>query len=390
MFWPLCAILAAAPLTAHWGRSPSPSDRSLGYHWDMEALLPAALLAGIAVAALTPLAGWLARRLGAVDRPGGRRIHKKITPRMGGVAVIAGFFAVFWLLLPELEPHFKSKQLLGFALASLLLLIAGVIDDKRGLPPWVQLSTHIAAGLALVGVGMGIEEVTNPFGGKLVLDQLQFAVPLGGVDYHLTLPADLLTVAWVVLVINSINWLDGLDGLASGVGAISAFVIALLSLSLAVNQPHVALLAMILVGSLVGFLAYNFHPAKIFLGTAGSTFIGFTIATLAVISGGKIATAILVLGFPILDAMSIILRRRLTNKPVWQADTTHLHHLLLARGFSVRDTVLTIYALTAAFGGLALLAGTTQGKATAFIVLVVLVVGFLVWLSRPRTSVPSE
>lgn len=355
----------------------------------MEQILPAAFLALVIVAVLTPGVAWLARRVGAVDAPGGRRVHARITPRMGGLAVILGFFAVFWLLLPELEPNFKAKQLLGFALASLILLVAGLIDDKRGLPAWVQLMTHVGAGLTLVVVGMGIEEITNPFGGKLALDQLQIPFNLSGVEYHLTLPADLLTVAWVVLVINAINWLDGLDGLATGVGIISAFTIALLSLSAGVNQPHVALLAMILVGALGGFLLHNFHPAKVFLGTAGSTFIGFAIATLGIISGGKIATAVLVLGFPILDAMTIIIRRGLTSKAIWEADTTHLHHLLLARGFSVREAVLFIYGVSATFGGLALVAGTTSGKVVAFVALALLMVGVLTWLARPARAPAS-
>lgn len=350
---------------------------------DMDSLLLAGLLsAGVAVL-LTPVVITAARRFGIVDRPGGRRIHALITPRLGGVAVLASFFIVFLLFLPELSPHFKPKQLLGFSLAALLLLIVGIADDVRGIRPSLQLASHAAAGTILVLVGMGIEEVSNPFGGKLALDQLNVAVPIGGVDHFLTLPADLLTIAWVVLVINAVNWLDGLDGLATGVGGISAIALALLSVSAVVGQDHVALLALILAGALAGFLVFNFQPAKIFLGTVGSTFVGFTIATLAIISGGKVATALLVLGFPILDALTIILRRFRTHGKFWQADTTHLHHRLLARGFSVRQSVLIVYALTASFGALALLGGTTKSKALAFGGLVLVMLAVLAWLARP-------
>lgn len=355
----------------------------------MHALLIPTLLAFLAAIVLTPLAAAMARRFGIVDIPGGRRIHPAVTPRLGGLAVIASFFLVLLIYLPRITPHFRASQIPVFALASLLLLLVGLLDDRRGVAPGWQLLSHVIAALALVSVGMGIEEISNPFGGKLALDQIQLTIP--GIDpiHHLRLPADLITVGWVVLVVNAINWLDGLDGLATGVGGISAVTIALLSLTVAVNQPHVALLAMILTGSLAGFLVYNFQPAKVFLGTTGSTFIGFTIATLAIISGGKVATAVLVLGFPILDALAIIVRRSVTTRAPWKADATHLHHQLLARGFSVRRTVLFIYALCAAFGGLALMAGTTQYKVYAFLLLAVMMVGLLVWLARgPKPAKP--
>lgn len=350
-----------------------------------EFVLPALLTFLIAVVVTPPVARF-ATSLGIVDRPGGRRIHKKITPRLGGLAVVIAFFAVFAFFVPDLEPHFKSNQLLVFALASALLVGVGFLDDRRGVPAGWQLASHVTVALALVAVGMGIEEVTNPFGGKLALDQWQLPVPgLSGHDVQL--PADLLTVAWVVLVINAVNWLDGLDGLASGVGLISAATIALLSVSAVVNQPHVATLALLLVGSLAGFLLYNFHPARIFLGTIGSTFVGFTIATLAIISGGKIATALLVLGFPILDTLAVLVRRAALGVPLWKPDAKHLHHLLLARGLSVRRTVVTLYALSAAFGGLALLVGTTGYKLLAFLLLAAMMGGILSWLATtPKTA----
>lgn len=339
-----------------------------GFHAKMEAMetLWPALASLLVVLVLTPVVAMVARHYGIVDAPGGRRIHAVITPRLGGVAVIVAFFAGLAVAWPDVAPNFRPGQLAGFTAAAVLLLIVGVIDDRRGVPPVWQLASHVAVALILVGVGMGIDEISSPFGGKIPLNGLEIGIPaMPGKDIQL--PADLLTVAWVVLVINAVNWLDGLDGLASGVGAISAVTIALLSVSMVVDQPHVAVLAMLLAASLIGFLAFNFNPARIFLGTAGSTFIGFTLATLAIISGGKIATAILVLGFPILDALAVIIRRTAGGGLPWQADATHLHHRLLGRGWSVRKTVLTIYAISAGFGGLALLAGTTGYKALALL-----------------------
>ncbi|HEY8108940.1 MAG TPA: MraY family glycosyltransferase [Patescibacteria group bacterium] len=349
----------------------------------MAILTYAFLLTFAAAAALTPWVGRFALKSGIVDHPGGRRIHRKVTPRLGGAAVMAAFFIGFLVFLPQLSPNFRPGQLLIFSLTALFLLAVGFVDDKRGLPPAVQLLSHAVAGVSLAAAGMAIEEVTNPFGGKVALDQLQVAMPFDAGGRMLNLPADLITVVWVVLVINAVNWLDGLDGLAAGVGGIAAVTVALLSLSAVVGQPHVALLALLLAGSIGGFLVYNFHPAKIFLGTVGSTFIGYVLATLAVISGGKIATAFLVLGFPILDATTIILRRIATGAPPWKPDTRHLHHLLLKRGFSVRKTVLFLYGVSAVFGLTALIAGTTGRKVLMAAVLAVMLAALLVWLARP-------
>jgi UDP-GlcNAc:undecaprenyl-phosphate/decaprenyl-phosphate GlcNAc-1-phosphate transferase len=348
----------------------------------VDTLLYAFLLTFSVAAALTPWIGRFAISHGIVDRPGGRRIHRTVTPRLGGAAVLAAFFAGFVFFLPQLSPNFLSGQLLIFTLTAAFLLLVGYLDDKRGLPPWVQLLSHVVAGISLAAAGMGIEEVTNPFGGKISLDQLQLVVPFTG-GSMLNLPADLITVLWVVLVINAVNWLDGLDGLAAGVGGIAATTIALLSLSAVVDQPHVALLALLLAGSIAGFLIYNFHPAKIFLGTVGSTFVGYVLATLAVISGGKIATAFLVLGFPILDATTIILRRLAVGAPPWKPDTRHLHHLLLRRGFSIRKTVLFLYGISAVFGLTALVAGTTGQKVLMAAILAAMLGLLLAWLARP-------
>lgn len=346
----------------------------------------AALLSATVTILATPLVIILAKRLGIVDRPGGRRIHSAVTPRLGGLAVLVGFFAAMAVYLPSISPHFRPGQLGAFAIAAAILLAVGLIDDKWGVSPVIQLLSQVAVGAILVAVGMGIEQVTNPLGGIIDLHQWQVVIPGFEEGRYLQLPADLLTIAWVVLVINAFNWLDGLDGLATGIGAISAVTIALLSLSVVVDQPHVALLALILAGAAAGFLPYNFDPAKIFLGTVGSTFIGFTLATLAIISGGKVATALLVLGFPIIDALSIVVRRTASGALPWQADNRHLHHLLLKRGYSVRKTVLSLYGVSAIFGALALLAGTTGNKALAFILLAVLMTTILVWLGRTRNS----
>lgn len=357
----------------------------------MSQILVAFLIALVVSLILTPLIRMAAFKWGVIDQPGGRRIHTLPTPRLGGVAVMAAFFIAFLILLPELAPNFKPKQLAGFSLAALVLLLVGIWDDKRGVSAPLQLASHVFCGAVLVAVGMGIDEITNPFSGdKFGLDWLTLTQAINGVDYHLNFPADLITVVWVVLVINALNWIDGLDGLASGVGGIGAITIALLALSPIVAQDHVAIFAALLAGALGGFLFFNWHPAKIFLGTVGSTFIGFTLATLAIISGGKVATALLVLGFPILDALAVILKRRLHGARAATPDNRHLHHLLLARGFSVRQAAGFIYALCASFGALALLTQTTRQKLIAFSVLVLLLLIVFIWLARPTQKGASR
>jgi UDP-GlcNAc:undecaprenyl-phosphate GlcNAc-1-phosphate transferase len=311
------------------------------------------LLAFAAAAALTPWVKRLAFRIGAVDYPGeARRIHTKPMARLGGVAIYLAFMAVTLAVFPF------SRQLWGLLGGITVLVIVGALDDRKSLSPWVKLFWQIvAAGIALCG-GIGIFSITNPFGGVITLDQGRFALTVLGVHFHITPLANALSLLWMVGVINTINFLDGLDGLATGVSGIAAFIMFLLCISPRVNQPQVALLALILAGSAFGFLPFNFNPASIFLGDSGSQFMGLALAMLAIYSGAKLATASLVLGFTIIDGLWTVLRRLYRHVSPFKADRKHFHHLLLDVGFSQRQAVLLMYLIAIAFGTVALLVGS--------------------------------
>jgi UDP-GlcNAc:undecaprenyl-phosphate GlcNAc-1-phosphate transferase len=291
----------------------------------------------------------LALAAGAIDAPGdARRIHKAATPLWGGIAIYAGFVAVLLVSLPH--DHYVWSMLAG----ATLLLAVGLWDDRFGIRPGIKLLWQLLAAVILIANGVGIDFITSPFGGVLHLDNPAIAVPINHVTHHFRLLSDGFTIFWVVGMVNTINFLDGLDGLAAGVSGISAVIIAALSVGLAVDQPQTATLALGLAGAAAGFLPRNFYPAKIFMGDSGSMFLGFVLGVLAILSGSKVATAVLVLGFPILDVAWAIVRRRRRGVSPFTADREHLHHLLLEVGFSQRTAVLTMYSLTGLFGLLAL------------------------------------
>ncbi|WP_027717641.1 glycosyltransferase family 4 protein [Desulfovirgula thermocuniculi] len=302
-------------------------------------------LAGLVVAAgvsylATPWVRRVAFRLGAVDRPDARKVHREPMPRLGGVAVYAAFVAAVIVAVP------KSLEVLGLLLGLTLVTLVGVADDVRGLSPRLKLAGQVVSALALLPFGIEIYFVTNPLNGHLV--------DLG----WLGLP---LTVFWVVAVTNAVNLIDGLDGLAGGVSLIAALTMAAVGFVQwkffgAADQQEVILLALLLAAALLGFLRHNFHPASIFLGDAGSMLLGYALAAMAVMGLTKSVTAVavvlplLILGIPLLDTFMAILRRYFNRRPIFAPDKEHLHHQLLALGLSHRQAVLTIYGVSALLG----------------------------------------
>lgn len=312
---------------------------------------------------LTPLAIQLALRTGAIDRPGARRIHTALTPRLGGLPI---FFA-FWgavgisLIYPRTDPH-ESLRLLGLFVGSILLFILGAYDDHRELKSTPQLIVQVIAAAIVVASGVLIDEIPNPFGGALHLE-MWFAI--------------LFTLFWLAGMINTINWLDGIDGLASGVAVIAGLVMFVHTFRL--QQHSIALLALALIGTVAGFLIFNFYPARIFMGSAGANVLGFALGVLAIIGGAKVATVLLVLWIPILDVAWQIYNRLRTGKSPFAADRGHLHHRLLDLGLSQRAIVLLYYALTALLGALALV---LPGGVYKLIALVVIGLGALMVLVK--------
>ncbi|MEG1998157.1 MAG: MraY family glycosyltransferase [Clostridiales bacterium] len=305
---------------------------------------------------LTPVAKWLAPKIGAVDAPNERKVHSSLMPRMGGVAIFAAF-AVGAFLVGGF-----NKAVVGLVLSSGLVMLVGLVDDIKNISPKTKLLGQLIAAIIFVSFGGYVKFMTNPFGGNIMF-----------LDYW-GIP---LTILWLMGISNAINLIDGLDGLAAGVSAISAITMATVSFSRGYYVP--AGLAFVLAMSLLGFLKYNFSPAQIFMGDSGSLFLGFVLGALAIMGFSKGATVIslfipiLILGIPIFDTMFAIVRRYNNHVPIFQADKGHLHHCLLALGLSHKQTVLIIYAITLFMGLCAILLTVISSRQAVLIIVVILV-----------------
>ncbi|MCA9388560.1 undecaprenyl/decaprenyl-phosphate alpha-N-acetylglucosaminyl 1-phosphate transferase [Candidatus Berkelbacteria bacterium] len=345
----------------------------------LELLLYGLIAFGLSLVATPLLKRFLVTKKIGLAVPRSRDTHQNALPRLGGLVVFFSFALVILGALvfnPESLKFVEQRvlifdlNLLGVLLGALILVLVGVYDDVRDLNPLSKLLWQIAAAFLVVAFGVKIFWVTNPFGG---------IITLGNWTY-------LIVPLWLLLMINVMNWFDGLDGLAGGLSVIASIAIIFLALDPVVDQPATAMLAAILAGSVLGFLPYNWNPAKIFLGDTGSMFLGFMMGVFAIISGAKFATALLVLGIPVLDAIWVIARRALAGQSIMKADKKHLHHRFLEAGFSVRQTVIILYALAGAFGLVALATGT-RGKIISIGVLVVVMVimgSMLVLKARSR------
>lgn len=332
------------------------------------------LVALVATFALTvllvPLVKKMAFAVGAVDEPqkATRKIHTKVTARGGGIAIYVAFVITTLILVPE-----HNLQYWGMLVAATAVLIVGFIDDIHSQNPWVKLAVQIgAAVVAFSFFGIRIEAVSNPFGQSFLFVDPNLVFHIFSHAVSINLMALVLTTVWLVGMTNTMNFVDGLDGLSGGIAAIAAVVMFFLALNPEVHQLQTATVSIALAGGCLGYLVYNFHPAKIFNGDSGAYFLGMTLGIIAIFSGAKLATAALVLGIPIIDAVWAALRRILTGRSPFSADRGHLHHLLLDVGFTQRQAVLFIYALCIVFGVIALIASPGQ-KIVAIFALVVIV-----------------
>lgn len=335
----------------------------------------------------------------ALPEPRERDVHTDPVPRLGGVALFIAFLVttLFWnIYRPESFAAFNfpfsilnfsiDKRLLGILLGSLVIVIVMAIDDIKGLRPSTKLFWQIVAGLVVIASGVGIDYFRLPLIGDIRLDSIQIPIHIAGVVYHFTLFADLFLLLWLVLLMNALNFLDGLDGLATGISWVAALSIVVLSMTAAVNQPATALLALILFGAISGFVPWNWHKAKMFLGDSGSIFLGFILGVLSVIAGSKVATLGLVLGLPILDSLVVIINRIWHGQnPFTTADQTHLHHRLIKAGIAVPQAVLYYVSLSALFGILALVSNTLIKGLVLLCILAGLVLIYLVL--RPKNKV---
>jgi UDP-GlcNAc:undecaprenyl-phosphate GlcNAc-1-phosphate transferase len=295
------------------------------------------LAAAVLALVFTPASKRLAYRIGAVDKPDGRRIHTSPVPRLGGVAM----YAAFWLIALPLA--WENNVARGLFCGSTILLMTGIRDDARGLSALPKLLCQICAAAVPFAFGLKVEQIVLP--GSVT-------VPLGVWGY-------LFALIWIVGLINTVNLCDGMDGLAAGICCMAALILAWSAYR--IDQLTAAALMLTLAGVALGFLFYNFHPASVFMGDSGAMFLGYILGGVSLMGTLKTTTVIslffplLVLGVPLIDISFAVLRRALTGKPIAAADKGHLHHRLLDAGCSQRQAVVVLYALSFLFCAAAVL-----------------------------------
>lgn len=340
------------------------------------------ILAFVVTFVTTPYTIKIAKKVGAVDIPKDeRRMHKKSMPKFGGPAVIIGFLvsAIYLLIVLSLEHSINlfnvdqyGKKLLGFLLGILVIAAFCIVDDIKTIKPITKLIGQLLGAIIVVASGIRIEGITLPF----------FNFP----EIH-QITSIIITLIWIIIVTNAINLIDGLDGLSSGISVISAVSLMIIFVLNGSSMVSVILITA-LAGALVGFLPFNFAPAKTFIGDTGSNFLGFALAIISILGSAKTYTAavivlpLIVLGLPIFDTMMAIIRRIIKGKSlkaVFKADKGHLHHRIVARGFSQKQAVLILYGISAIFGIFAVIltdSGIWKALSFLLIVIVAIAVGY--------------
>lgn len=342
------------------------------------------LLAFITAFMMTPYSIKLARKVGAVDIPkDNRRMHHKPMPKLGGIAVIVGFIISLTYLLITLSIEDANKlnllgsenyafKLLGYFLGIVVLGITCFIDDVKTIKPLTKLSGQLLAAIIVVSFGLRLGDFNLPFFNSIQMSE-NFSI--------------VLTIIWIVGITNAINLMDGLDGLSSGISMISCLSLLLI---FALNDSPLIAIIMItaLAGALIGFLPFNFNPAKTFIGDTGSNFLGFTLSVVSILGVAKTYTAVvivlpvIVLGLPIFDTLCAIVRRLFKGKSlkaVFQPDKGHLHHKIVSKGFSQKQAVYILYGISATFGMFAVIlfdSGIWKAISFALMVIAVIALGY--------------
>lgn len=314
------------------------------------------------------------KHLGILDYPGKRdhpaKLHIAPVPRGGGIPIFTALVLGSFFFLPW-------GPTTAILLGALLLVFIGILDDRRAISPAVRFVFNVAASLAVVSGGVIINFVTNPFGGIIDLTQLSF-LPF--------LPI-LVTIVWLVFMTNIVSWSSGVDGQLSGFVPIAAAVIGALSLRFAqdLTQVPVALLSAIIAGSFLGLLYFSSYPQRIMPGYSGGALGGFLLGVLSILSGAKVATAIIVLGLPVMDALFVIARRIVTGHSPFLPDAGHFHHRLLGAGLT-RAQIAILYWFLSAMLGLLVLHLNSQAKFYTILMIGALLGGVIVWLSFWKSS----
>jgi UDP-GlcNAc:undecaprenyl-phosphate GlcNAc-1-phosphate transferase len=333
--------------------------------------------AALVTLALMPIARRIGERLGLTAHPGGRRVHREAVSTAGGIAILGGFLAALGVAtLAETYLGWGGGLLdeAGDVLAVLagiaVVFATGLLDDVFELGAGQKLVGQLAGAAIVIVWGPRVDFIGNPFGGLVFLGLLGIPV----------------TLVWILGFTNIINLIDGLDGLAGGVTAIAAATFLVIAVQ--TNQPAAAVTAAAIVGACLGFLRFNFHPASVFMGDSGALFLGFALASIALLGVMKsiaaitLAVPLMIIGVPIFDTFTSIVRRIRHGRPVHEADAGHIHHRLLGRGFNQRQTVLIIYAwsIALAVGGYSMRWVPLFVKLGTFVVLAVLSALMAYWL----------
>ncbi|KHF39603.1 glycosyltransferase family 4 protein [Halalkalibacter okhensis] len=318
------------------------------------------LICFLATVIITPFIKRFAIKIGAVDNPNYRKVHQKVMPRLGGLAIYIGFLIGFVILQPD------SPYVIPIIIGSFIIILTGVLDDLMELSAKWKLAGQIIAAVVVILGDVRVEYINLPFNGELHLGW--FSIPL--------------TLLWIIGVTNAINLIDGLDGLAAGVSSIVLITIS--SLAIFMGDVFVASLGVMLLGSTLGFLIFNFNPAKIFMGDTGALFLGYMISVIALL-GFKNVTVfsliipVIILAVPISDTLFAIVRRFVNKQPLSAPDKSHLHHCLLRLGLSHKQTVLVIYAITAFFSvGAVMLTMSTLWISVMIMCVLIIAIEFIV------------
>lgn len=340
------------------------------------------LLAFITSFVITPYTMRLAHKVGAIDFPGERKIHNKPIPRLGGLAIISGFLlsVLYLLFILSIEKTISlvgtenyGIELMGFFLGIIILGITCFIDDSKNIPAWVKLLAQILSAVIVTVCGVKIDMIAVPFMEKNIILNNVFSY--------------ILTIGWIVGITNAINLIDGLDGLSSGISLISCISLLII---FATNGSSILSIILItaLAGGIVGFLPFNFNPAKTFVGDVGSNFLGFSLAVISILGVAKTYTVLvliaplIVLGLPIFDTIFAIFRRIIKGKSlkaVFKPDKGHLHHRLMAKGYTQKQAVLILYGLSATLGMFAIIlldSGLWKALSFALLVVAIIAVGY--------------
>ena len=341
------------------------------------------LLAFVTAFVMTPYTIRLANKVGAIDIPEKRRINEEPTPRLGGIAVIIGFLisSIYLIIIMTLEKTFFPfgeeqyfHKLIGLLIGIIVLAVFCFIDDVKGLPAIIKLLGQTLAAVIVVSFGIQIDNVNIPF-----LEQ--------ALNFENKVYIYILSVGWIVGITNAINLIDGLDGLSSGITLISCF-----SLIIVFTMNQSPLIAIILItalaGAIVGFLPYNFNPAKTFIGDTGAQFLGFSLAVISILGTAKTYTLLvlisplIILAIPIADTLFAIVRRVIKGrsiKAIFSPDTGHLHHKLMKHGYTQKQAVLILYGMSACFGMFAIIlleSGIWKAISFALMIIAVIAVGY--------------